>query len=114
LYGCMLDWNEIGCAEHRAMLEDVARMIAIRKREAAILPVAVDQEEPRLRAVPCKCSIDVPVPYVRWSAQGAILVAANRDTSRDAQVELRVPLEEMGLGGHESHKVSDPWFGGKA
>ena len=46
LYGKMLDWNELDKPEHRAMLEDVKAMIAVRKKEADILAVVPDRESP--------------------------------------------------------------------
>jgi hypothetical protein len=114
LYGCMLDWTEPAKPVHREMLEDVTRMIAIRKSESAILSVGPDSERPRLKAVPCKSDIPVPVPYIRWNGSAAILIAANRVATLDAHVKLAVPLKEIGLGGHERYKVTDLWLGGPA
>ncbi len=114
LYGCMLDWNELNDPAHREMFEDVKKMIAVRKREAGILALLPDQEQPNLMAVPHQADTAVPVPYVRWSPRGAILVAANRDTGRDARLKLQIPLNVIGLAGHASYKVSNLWPGGEA
>jgi hypothetical protein len=111
LYGCMLDWDELDKPEHRAMFEDVKSMIALRKREADVLAVIPDREEPKLRAVPCERDIAVPIPYIRWNDRSAILVAANRNTRNDAQLMLRIPLQEIGMAGHRSYKVTDLWPG---
>ena len=43
-----------------------------------------------------------------------ILVAANRDTGRDAHLRLQIPLTEIGLAGHASYQVTDLWPGGDA
>ena len=109
LYGNMLDWDELKSPRHAAMLDDVKKMIAVRKREAAILAVPPSEKEPKLRAVPHEADIPVPVPYIRWNDRGAIIVAANRETTRDASLKMRVPLEEIGLSGHASYKVTDLW-----
>ena len=113
LYGCMLNWDELHQPEHRAMFEDVKKMIAVRKREARILALLPDQKEPNLRAVPHESDIDVPVPYVRWNEEGAILVAANRNSNKDAHLKMEIPLGEMGFSRHGSYKVGDLWPGGK-
>jgi hypothetical protein len=109
LYGAMLDWNDLDKPEHRAMLEDVKTMMAVRKQEADILGVVPDREKPRLRAVACKGDIAVPVPYVRWNARAAIVVVANRDTGRDAHLRLQIPLAEIGLAGHARYRVTTLW-----
>src|ERR1019366_649437 len=52
LYGSRLDWHELDQPEHRAMFEDVKKMIAIRKREADVLKVQPEKVRPRLIEVP--------------------------------------------------------------
>jgi hypothetical protein len=113
LYGNMLDWDDLKKPQHAAMLDDVKKMIAVRKREAGILAVPLGDKEPKLRAVPHDADIPVPVPYIRWNDRGAILVVANRDTSRDASLKLRIPLKEIGLPGHAGYKVTELWPGGE-
>jgi hypothetical protein len=112
LYGNMLDWENLNQPEHRAMFEDVKKMIAVRKREAAILGPAPDEKRPQLMAVPHETNVAVPVPYVRWNSRGAIIIAGNRDEKRDAHLTLRVPLSEMGLAGRPSYTVTELWPGG--
>jgi hypothetical protein len=109
LYGCMLNWDELQHPEQRAMLEDVKKMIAIRKRETDILNMQPESIRPKLMVVAVKSKVKVPRPYIRWSEHGAILVAANRDTKQDAQLVLQVPLQEIGLAGHAKYKVTDLW-----
>ena len=114
LYGCMLDWNEVDQPVHRAMLEDVRSMIALRKRESDVLAVVPDRQEPKLMAVPCVRDIAVPVPYVRWNDRSAILVAANRNTNQDAHLVLEIPLREIGLAGHRRYTVTNLWPAGES
>lgn len=110
----MLDWEELSHPEHRAMFEDVKKMIAIRKREADVLTVLPERERPKLMALPFQSDIKVPKPYIRWSDRSAILVAANRDTTQDASLKLEIPLRTMGLEGRPTYRVTDLWPGGGA
>ena len=47
----MLDWNEINQPEHRDMLADVKKMMAIRKQYAEILSMCPGGIAPNLKAV---------------------------------------------------------------
>ncbi len=114
LYSAMLDWDELNRPEHRDMFEDVKTMIAVRKREADVLALTLEQRRPSLMAVPCERDVTVPVPYIRWNDRSAILVAANRNTSQDVQLKLRIPLKEIGLATHTSYKVTNLWPGGQS
>jgi hypothetical protein len=111
LYGTMLDWNELKSPEHASMFEDVRTMIAVRKQESRVLALSTADKEPHLMAVPCTQDIAVPVPYIRWKDQAAILVAANRNTTQDARVKVGIPLEKMGMAGHGNYKITELWPG---
>lgn len=112
LYGNMLDWSELNDPAHRAMFEDVKKMMAVRKREAGILALRPDQKEPALMAVPHQTDIGVPVPYLCWNQEGAILVAGNPDPNQDARLKIQIPLNKIGLAGHAHYKITDLWPGG--
>ena len=114
LYGCMLDWEELKNPEHRAMFEDVKKMIAIRKRESKILTVTPEVERPNLMAIPVEGEGKAPVPYIRWNESGAILVAGNLDTNQDIEIKLRIPLEAIGMGRRGSYNVTELWPGGES
>lgn len=113
LYGAQLDWSEIDKPGHREMLDDVRRMIAIRKREAAILGadprIAAD---PNIVAVGYDSDITAPRPYLRWTDGVGILVAANRDAGRVANLTLDVPLGTLGQRGAR-YRLTDLWGQGK-
>jgi glycosidase len=112
LYGCMLDWKELDNPEHRAVFEDVKKMIAVRRQEAETLIVSLDDTEPHLAGVECEHDTATPVPYVRWNGERAIVIAANRNISRSAHPKLRIPLKLMGLAGHPRYAVTNLWPGG--
>jgi len=44
--------------------------------------------EPQLMGIPYHSDIDVPVPYMRWSGNAAVIVLANRNETADARVTL--------------------------
>ena len=114
LYGAMLDWDELQQPEHAAMLEDVKQMISARQQVATLLGLPAADQAPKLMAVSHQSDIAVPVPYIRWNKDTAILVAANRDASHDAHLTLHVPLEETGWGGRARYKVTPLWPAGES
>jgi hypothetical protein len=110
LYGAELDWSELNQRGHRSMLDDVKRMLAIRRREWRVLAPQLHEEiEPALAAVPYRSDFSVPVPYMRWNGRSAIIVAANRSTEKDAHLSLRIPLEKIQQGTQGYFSVTDLW-----
>jgi hypothetical protein len=109
LYGAMLDWNELKEPVHRDMLIDVKKMMAIRKQHAEILAMCPGGRAPNLNVVQYEANIVVPVPYLRWSDRTAIVIAANRNRDKDATLELKIDLNDIGLGGRKSYAVTDLW-----
>lgn len=114
LYGAQLDWEEAKREPHRSMLADVRSMIALRKQEKDVLAVSLDQARPNLCAVSYACDAAIPVPYMRWAAGKAIVVAANRGTSDDVRVVLNIPLKTAGIDGRNRYKVTPLWPRGDA
>jgi glycosidase len=113
LYGNMIDWEELNEPKHHAMFEDVRKMMAIRKKEADILAAVPDRDNPKIKGVKCESNASVPVPYIRWNGRATILVAANRNTDKDANLKISIPLEKIGMAGHARYKVTDLWMGGE-
>ena len=111
LYGTMLNWNELRSPEHASMFEDVKTMIAVRRQEARVLALSSADKEPHLVAVPCEQDIAVPVPYIRWNDRAGVLVVANRNTTQDAHLKLRIPLQEIGMAGHANYRITELWPG---
>ncbi|MGA3091981.1 MAG: alpha-amylase family glycosyl hydrolase [Terriglobales bacterium] len=109
LYGAMLDWNQLNNSEHRDMLMDVRKMMAIRKKYSAVLAMWPGGHVPNLKAVRHESEIEVPVPYLRWDDRCAIVIVANRNENLDAHLALRIVLTDIGLGDHKGYIVTDLW-----
>jgi hypothetical protein len=114
LYGSMLNWRELDQPRQHAMWSDVKRMLAIRKQEHVLTPVVKGNVEPKLLAVPYMSDLEVPVPYMRWNEEAAILVVANPNTGKDVRLTLEIPLHKLGWGNGEKYIVTDLWSGGGA
>ena len=106
MYGSWLQWQQLEKAKHYEMLEDVKKMIAIRKdnmdlihgdkQQTNILPVKADS---RLK----------PVPYARFvRGEKALIVAVNESQKRDIDVRLTIPLNKMGMVS-DYFEVEDLW-----
>jgi len=109
LYGAMLDWNELSQADHKDMLNDVKKMMAIRKQHSAVLAMSPGGQAPNLKAVQHEADIEVPVPYIRWDDRAAIVIVANRNKTRDAHLTLNIVLTDIGLGERKNYVVTDLW-----
>jgi hypothetical protein len=114
LYGATLDWSELDERGHRDMFRDVQKMMAIRKQHSGILAMCPAGKMPKLRALKYEADIEVPVPYVRWGDRAAIVIAGNRDRNREAHLQLKIVLSDMGLGGQQKYDVTDLWSEGEA
>jgi hypothetical protein len=114
LYGAMLDWNELKEPEHRDMLVDVKKMMAIRKEYSGILAMWPGGKEPNLKAVRSEGNVKVPVPYLRWNDRTVIVVAGNRNQELDANLTLAIALTGTGLDGHKNYSVTDLWSSAEA
>jgi glycosidase len=111
LYGSWLDWDALEQPEHRAMFEDVKRLIAIRKAEGEALQATSNYEPPRMAAIPYQADAPCPPPYLRWGGGKAVAVVGNLSAEHDLSVTLRLPLDAAGLAGCGEYHVIDLWTG---
>ena len=93
LYGSWLQWDQIKEERHRDMLEDVKRMLAIRKGHRDLIH-AVDPEKPdiTIQSISVISSVDLPVPYLLSNGKKALLVVGN-PTENTVEVELQITGE---------------------
>ncbi len=111
LYGGWVDWKQLDQPGKQAMLKDVSRMIAIRKKYSEILAAEPIHRAPNISAVPIEGGegARLPRPYMRWNDKMAILVAANPG-DKTVRIQLRVPVLKTGWK-CDKIKVTDLWSG---
>jgi hypothetical protein len=97
MYGSWLQWDQLDEKRHRAMFEDVKRMLAIRREHRDLIhAVSPDKVDIRLSAVPASGQENLPVPYALSNGKRALLVVGN-PTDHRVDVELAITLEGLGL-----------------
>jgi hypothetical protein len=109
LYGSAPDWSELQQAPHQDMFLDVKKIMAIRKEHSSVLAMQPGGKEPNLSAIRCQADIAVPVPYLRWDQDAAIVIAANRSRDADAILTLEISLAGTPIDGREHYSVTDLW-----
>lgn len=112
LYGSWIEWDQLKQKKHQEMLEDVKKMIAIRKQEKDVIHSVYNVAKPRIEKVSYKSASVVPVPYLLWNDQKAILVAGN-NLDKDVKLTVTLPLEKIGMSGVSQIRITDLWNGGE-
>lgn len=77
LYGGVVQWDALDHPENRAILDDVRRLIAIRKAEADVLGAAPNFGAITMRPLEYRASAPTPRPYLRYIEGRAVIVAPN-------------------------------------
>ena len=108
LYGSWIDWNQLSVPKHADMLADVKKMIAIRKQESDLFRPTPTYTQPPVVAVSYKASDSIPVPYMLWNKNKAILIAGNH-TKKNVSVTVKIPLKEIGMDYSDKFKITDLW-----
>jgi hypothetical protein len=112
LYGSMIQWDQLKQVPKAEMLADVRRMIAIRKAESDIFHGSSLYRLPKISAIEYKSKDDIPVPYMLWNDNKAIVVVGN-NTANDVELILNIPLDRAGMGKVRNFTVTDLWNGTK-
>ncbi|MDR1675252.1 MAG: hypothetical protein LBR86_02110, partial [Tannerella sp.] len=117
LYASMIDWEQLKQPSKRDMLDDVTRMIAIRKADADLFRPLTSDKKPPLKAVALQTTgIDkdsIPVPYMLYNDRKAIVVCGNT-TDRTVKGVLNISLAGTPLENATQLQITDLWNGGKA
>jgi hypothetical protein len=113
-YASMIDWTQLNQKPKQQMLDDVTRMIAIRKANADLFaPITIDKKQP-IKAVMLQANVDsLPVPYLIYGNKKAIVVCGN-PTDKTVKGILNVSLADTPLKNAKSVLLTDLWNGGKA
>jgi hypothetical protein len=116
LYGSMIDWEQLKQPAKRDMLDDVTRMIAIRKDNADLFRPTTTDKKPQLKAVELQTEkIDkdsIAVPYMLYSDNKAIVVCGNK-TDKTVKGFLNISLAGTPLESATTLQITDIWNGGK-
>lgn len=112
LYGSWIQWEQLKEKKHREMLNDVKKMIAIRKQEKDVIHSVYNDAKPKITSLPYKATSTVPVPYVLWNEHKAILVAGNNQ-NKDVKLTVTLPVEQTGMSGASKLRITDLWQGGE-
>jgi hypothetical protein len=117
LYASMIDWEQMKQPAKRDMLDDVTRMIAIRKADADLFRPLTSDKKPPLKAVTLQAAgfenDTLPVPYMLYNDHKAIVVCGNT-TDRTVKGALNISLTGTPLENATSLQITDLWNGGKA
>jgi pullulanase/glycogen debranching enzyme len=117
LYASMIDWKQLKQQSKQDMLEDVTRMIAIRKADADLFRPVTSDKKPSLKTVALQTTgIDkdsIPVPYILYNERKAIVVCGNT-TDITVKGVLNISLAGTPLENAKRLQITDLWNGGKA
>jgi hypothetical protein len=117
LYASMIDWEQLKQPSKRDMLDDVTRMIAIRKADTDLFRPLTSDKKPPLKTVALQTTgIDkdsIPVPYMLYNERKAIVVCGNT-TDMTVKGVLNISLAGTPLENAKRLQITDLWNGGKA
>ncbi len=114
LYGSWIQWDQLNQPDKRAMFEDVQHMLSIRKGEYDIVHAfrPSDKNKQILSVKLNSMNGEIPVPYLIWNKNKALLVAANPFTDKDIELNVCIPLD-WADNNQRKFKVTNLWNGGK-
>jgi len=108
LYGAIIDWNQLQNKEQKAMLDDVKKMIAIRKQESDIFCADWNNKEANIQAIEYTANSEIPVPFLLSNNKKIIVVAGN-NTSKNVECTLKLNLQQEGLNAQQTYTIVDLW-----
>ncbi len=109
LYGGVVQWNALEKPAHRAMFDDVKRLLAVRRCEADVLGAVSSYGDPHLISLDYQSDVPLPQPYARWVTGKAVIVVGNPEISRDVTPMVTLPLQLLGLAGHARYRLTNLW-----
>jgi len=97
LYGSWLQWDQLEKDSHRAMFNDVKRMLEIRREHTDLIHApAPGETDLRMKSVPLISNDKFPVPYILSNGKRALLIAGN-PTDNDVEANIELSIEILGL-----------------
>jgi len=110
LYASWIQWNQLNESSNQEMLEDVKRMLEIR-REHADLIHALDERDQNLKikSVPVISESDLPVPYLLTNGKRALLILGNPHVET-REITLSISIDDLELTARRSKlKMTSLW-----
>lgn len=113
LYGSWIQWEQLEEPNKQAMLEDVKKMIRIRKQESDLIyPMKIGQNMGHLCAIDYESSDKIPTPYMYCNKNAILIIMGNPYEHKDVKVRLSLNLNHKQLWEKsELLTVEDLWNG---
>jgi glycosidase len=108
LYGSWMQWNQLKQKDQADMLDDIKKMIRIRKENSDLFFAGTDNVMPNIMALEYESDSIIPVPYVVWNEKKIVIIAGNNTDSTVACV-VKIPLDKFSLNGNKTYVVHDLW-----
>lgn len=109
LYGCWLDWEQLKISEKAAMLEDMKKLISIRKQYGHLIkPCKMGNYGRNFCSVDYQAEEELPIPYIYKEKGEFLLVVANPE---EHSVNMKLDLKEV-LNTEANYQVTT-LFGGE-
>lgn len=109
LYASWLQWEQLNDPDKKSMLEDVKRLINIRKTNADLIrPAPIGKSIQHLHAVSHTSNVDLPMPYLYQGENKCLLIAGNPHTDQDVEITFRLP-EQLDFADAHMLSIHDLW-----
>ncbi|MBQ3866941.1 MAG: hypothetical protein II789_00190 [Clostridia bacterium] len=110
-YDMTVNYADADKDANRVFLEDVKRMIRVRRTYSDIFEYWTDDHrQSNICAVNVRESRGLTA-YARYAGNKAVLILPNNDKKADPYVTAEVPFEKCGINGYKTYKVTDLWNG---
>lgn len=87
LYGSMIDWNQLNNPQKAAVLEDVRRLIQIRKEKGALIyAFSVDGDNTEIFVPGHKAAGPIPLPYAYRKEKETLIIAGNPHENQEIEI----------------------------
>ncbi len=107
LYAGIIDCKQLEEEKHQQMLNDVKKMISIRKSESDIFSAGTNYEKINIQPVKTVFNGETgPIPYLQWNDKKMILVAGNYGSTASDQT-CEIYLKTTGFENHGQFKVTN-------
>ena len=111
LYGSCIDWKQINIQEKNSMLDDVKKMLKIRKKlKQFIYPFRVGKNIKNFKEVQFSSNFKIPTPYLYFNRKKIIIIAGNSNTQKKSTISFSIPFKKMNFNLSDKIVVQDLWL----